>query len=87
VESLPWRLAQPGIADRPSWAQAASRSPGRATLPGVNPESPDGERLVNLSDDDLILPEPSTDDTDAGWGERSAENDDRLLDERPPHWE
>jgi hypothetical protein len=53
----------------------------------VNPESPDDERIVDLSEDDPILPEVTTDDTDAGWGERSADNDARLLEDRPPHWE
>jgi hypothetical protein len=61
--------------------------PRRARLPGVNPESSDDERVVDLSDDDPILPEVTVDDTDAGWGERSSDNDERLLDERPPHWE
>jgi hypothetical protein len=33
------------------------------------------------------LPKQSSDDTDVGWGDRSPETDDdqRLLDERPPH--
>jgi hypothetical protein len=54
----------------------------------------DGERVVDLSDeaeswvdDDPVLPETTRDDTDAGWGERRRDNDSRLLDERPPHWE
>jgi hypothetical protein len=46
----------------------------------------DGDRTVDLVDDDL-LPEQTIDDTDAGWGEQSDSNDDRLLDERPPHWD
>jgi hypothetical protein len=53
----------------------------------VYPESPEDDRIVDLSDDEPILPETTVDDTDAGWGERSGGNDDRLLDERPPHWE
>jgi hypothetical protein len=44
----------------------------------------DGRRFV---DDPVILPDETTDDTDAGWGERSAGNDERLIAERPPHWE
>jgi len=53
----------------------------------------DGDRLVELSDDgawlddDPVLPETTRDDTDAGWGERTRDNDDRLLAERPPHWD
>jgi len=48
----------------------------------------DGERVVDLADGDVVvLPEQSVDDTDRGWGEGPAGNDDRLLAERPPHWE
>jgi hypothetical protein len=57
----------------------------------VDPDSPgyprtDGDRTVDLVDDDL-LPEQTSDDTDHGWGEQAESNDDRLLEERPPHWE
>ena len=41
-----------------------------------------------MSRPDELLPEQTTDDTDAGWGERPANPDDdlqRLRDERPPH--
>jgi hypothetical protein len=51
--------------------------------------SPDDERPVPLTDEDLvILPDQTGDDTDQGWGEwRSADQDDsRFLEERPPHW-
>jgi hypothetical protein len=48
---------------------------------------PDDERYVDLFDDDLeILPDQTRDDTDVGWGERPADEDSRLFDERPPHW-
>jgi hypothetical protein len=52
----------------------------------------DGERLVDLSDDrdgwdEPLLPAATRDDTDAGWGEPRRDNDDRLLAERPPHWD
>ena len=52
----------------------------------------DGDRLVELSDeawldDDPVVPEATRDDTDAGWGERARNNDERLLAERPPHWD
>lgn len=48
--------------------------------------------MVDLSDDQPILPDSTSDDTDSGWGERAYDpggfdNDDRLLRERPPHWE
>ena len=48
----------------------------------------DDQRLVDLTDDDpAVLPEQTADDTDRGWGEYSAGNDDWLLDQRPPHWD
>jgi hypothetical protein len=40
----------------------------------------------DFTDELVILPDDTADDTDAGWGERRAGNDDRLLAERPPHW-
>jgi hypothetical protein len=47
---------------------------------------PDDERVVDLADDELeILPDQTSDDTDTGWGEWRGD-DDRLLDDRPPHW-
>jgi hypothetical protein len=54
----------------------------------VEPLEPsDADRPVDVGDDDLVvLPEQTADDTDLGWGERPGSNDDRLLEERPPHW-
>jgi hypothetical protein len=43
------------------------------------------EEVIGLAPDN---PEQSTEDTDAGWGERPDPGDDeRLYGERPPHWE
>ncbi|MFC4148522.1 hypothetical protein ACFO0M_19895 [Micromonospora mangrovi] len=47
----------------------------------------DDDRAVDLSEDFVVLPEQTADDTDRGWGERSGGNDDWLLAERPPHWD
>jgi hypothetical protein len=47
----------------------------------------DEDRTVDFVDDIAVLPEQTSDDTDYGWGERSSSNDERLLDERPPHWD
>lgn len=48
----------------------------------------DDDRVVHLTDDDApVLPDQTADDTDRGWGEWSGADDDRLLNERPPHWE
>jgi hypothetical protein len=48
--------------------------------------SADDRREVAFTDDLVILPDQTADDTDAGWGERGMSNDDRLLADRPPHW-
>ena len=50
----------------------------------------DDDRVVELDEDDLpVLPEQTRDDTDQGWGATSSDwsNDDRLLADRPPHWD
>ena len=47
----------------------------------------DGERTVDLDPEEApLLPEQTRDDTERGWGERDDTNDDRLLEDRPPHW-
>lgn len=49
----------------------------------------DGERTVDFDSEEApLLPEQTRDDTERGWGSRSGEdsNDDRLLEDRPPHW-
>ncbi|GAA2578537.1 hypothetical protein GCM10010411_08800 [Actinomadura fulvescens] len=55
---------------------------GRMTL------GPDDDRPVELDDDLEILPDQTSDDTDTGWGEwrGGGSDDDRLLEDRPPHW-
>jgi hypothetical protein len=47
----------------------------------------DAERTVDLDPEEApILPEQTLDDTSRGWGESEDTNDDRLLEDRPPHW-
>ncbi|GIF24351.1 hypothetical protein BJ973_007829 [Actinoplanes tereljensis] len=47
----------------------------------------DAEREVDFeSEEAAILPDQTRDDTGVGWGERSDDNDERLLEDRPPHW-
>jgi hypothetical protein len=38
-------------------------------------------------DDHPVLPSSTRDDTDAGWSERSSDNDAWLREQRPPHWD
>lgn len=51
-------------------------------MPGLS----DDDRMVEMTEELVVLPEQSVDDTDQGWGESAGGNDDRLLAERPPHW-
>jgi hypothetical protein len=54
----------------------------------VEPRAVDDDRVVDLAaDDPPVLPDQTADDTDRGWGEWTGSDDDRLLRERPPHWE
>ena len=47
----------------------------------------DAERTVDFDAEEVpVLPEQTRDDTVAGWGEAEASNDDRLLEDKPPHW-
>ncbi|SCL18446.1 hypothetical protein GA0070624_1530 [Micromonospora rhizosphaerae] len=55
--------------------------------PGTQSMRGDDDRTIDLSDDFVVLPEQTADDTDRGWGERNGSNDDWLLAERPPHWD
>ncbi|MFC7328761.1 hypothetical protein [Marinactinospora rubrisoli] len=51
--------------------------------------SPDDERRVEMFDDDLdVLPDVTGDERGPGWGESAFDADeaDRLLEDRPPHW-
>jgi hypothetical protein len=64
---------------------------GRA-VSGVPAGDDDGEAKV--TNENLwgpagpVLPDQTRDDTDRGWGQDAAADDDEwLLRERPPHWE
>ncbi|SCG65199.1 hypothetical protein GA0070614_3916 [Micromonospora coxensis] len=68
----------------------AVRALAELVLPLVSTLEPgvrDDDRPVDLSEDFVVLPEQTVDDTDHGWGERGGGNDDWLLAERPPHWD
>jgi len=48
----------------------------------------DEEREVVLVDDaEPVLPEQTRDESGRDWGESPSSNDERLLEERPPHWD
>ena len=47
----------------------------------------DGERTVHFESEEApLLPEQTRDDTERGWGGSDDSNDDRLYEDRPPHW-
>jgi hypothetical protein len=48
----------------------------------------DAEREVDFESEEAatVLPDQTRDDTALGWGERDDSNDERLIDDRPPHW-
>ncbi|HEV7756457.1 MAG TPA: hypothetical protein VGO94_11430 [Mycobacteriales bacterium] len=54
----------------------------------------DGDREVPMSEerDIVVLPDQTLDDTDEGWGdrfgaERDRDSEERLIADRPPHWD
>ncbi|HIV57613.1 MAG TPA: hypothetical protein H9902_06615 [Candidatus Stackebrandtia faecavium] len=51
----------------------------------------DDRREVAFDDEPQILPDQTRDDTPTGWGDENRysrdDNDERLLAERPPHWD
>jgi hypothetical protein len=56
-------------------------------MPG-SPQTP--ERTARTpGEEPPALPDRSTDETDAGWGDRPDRDDDdsRLRQDRPPHWD
>ena len=68
--------------------------------PDTAPEQPDDDARVDADDEPVsttpsgpvpatpVLPAQSREDTDVGWGEyRERDDDDRLLRDRPPHWD
>jgi hypothetical protein len=55
------------------------------TAPDEDPRPPAPPRRALAGDP--VLPEQSREDTDAGWGDYREQDDDRLRQERPPHWD
>jgi hypothetical protein len=63
--------------------------------PDVEPKQPDDDAHVDADDAPTapVLPTPapltqSREDTDVGWGDyRERDDDDRLVRDRPPHWD
>lgn len=56
------------------------------STPAAPKQPRDVPKDVPGKDEKPVLPTTSRDDTDEGWGESSRGNDDRLREDRPPHW-
>ena len=73
---------------------AEQKGPDPASAVRADDEELRGHRLLDqrprrcVADDDAPLPEQTVDDTDLGWSEPldEADDDERLLREKPPHW-
>jgi hypothetical protein len=59
------------------------RQPSYAAGVAQRKEAADRRRT---RDDSGVIPDRARDDTDEGWGERPADDDERLRADRPPHW-
>ena len=57
--------------------------------PENEPDRPDADApAVPSVPSAPLMPTQSREDTDANWGEyRDRDDDDRLLRDRPPHWD
>ena len=77
VGAEPTRVADGSATEGASGSDGQSPSEASTTADGTANEA---VRVVQA--------EQSTDDTDAGWGERSddGQHDDWLREQRPPHW-
>jgi hypothetical protein len=58
----------------------------------VNGRDEDREVPMSEERDVVVLPDQTLDDTDEGWGDRTGgpgyrDSEERLLADRPPHWE
>lgn len=42
---------------------------------------------TSWEDDFDVLPDAPSDEGPEGWGDTDETNDERLADERPPHWD
>ena len=75
--------AEPTRAADGSAAEGASGSDGQSSSEASTTADGTANEAVRV-----VQAEQSTDDTDAGWGERSddGQHDDWLREQRPPHW-
>ena len=80
TEQMPREVEIDTPADNAQEHQAESAPP--APGPAADPAPPAPPAAAP------ILPTQSREDTDIGWGEyRDRDDDDRLLRDRPPHWD
>jgi hypothetical protein len=71
-----------------AWHPGAPAAGIMMGMPAKEPPQRSGPAPRTDRDDASVLSGPSRDDTDVGWGERPEPDDDeRLLRDRPPHWD
>jgi hypothetical protein len=71
-EPDPPAIVEPEVSDEPAAAELPA-----AAGPASSPRPSGG----------TAVPEQSREDTDAGWGEYPVTGDERLYQDRPPHWD
>jgi hypothetical protein len=86
--SKPSDETEPAIAlPSPIDASSAAGSDPPTSAPYVVSSAPYvPSRAQTVSPNARLIPNRSLDDSDFGWGDPGDSNDDRLVDERPPHW-
>ena len=58
-----------------------------STHPALPTDDAPAPAATTPSGPDPVVPVRSADDSDVGWGDREAgSNDDRLSQDKPPHW-
>jgi hypothetical protein len=78
-------MTSPDAAEEPAVSSGGDPAPADPApgAPGFDAAVPAG-RVAPRGEP--ILPEQSPEDTDAAWGEYRPRDDDRLYQDRPPHW-
>jgi len=68
------------------WLRSTVPAPA-VTSPGAPPDRSTADPSTAEAAAEPALPRRSLDDSDLGWGDRADDsNDERLQQNRPPHW-
>ncbi|MEE6273161.1 hypothetical protein V2J56_07355 [Georgenia sp. MJ206] len=72
-----------------AWSEPAAEvaSEGAPAAGGTGRGVPPADADERATPSAPVVPDRAAEDTDAAWGQRSADsNDARLLEDKPPHW-